>query len=153
MSYDITLFRTRPGEDPLELFHKIESEEVAPQPLSPDLMERTAQALQTACLTLARSGQAPEEIAFYDEETQLQLTIAGATVDVTIPYFRKNGALAFGRMHACIAALQPLGFAAFDPQLDRIVTRADLPTQLAAVKDTNEALPQALSAKPWWRFW
>lgn len=60
---------------------------------------------------------------------------------------------------SCLELLAPDGYQAFDPQLRRVVTAADLSAMISRYESMNVMLPEILAStgsrakKPWWKFW
>jgi hypothetical protein len=121
-------------------------------------MERIAGALQARHPAFERFQ--PERplpfIELDDEDLQVQVNICAHSVDVTMPYVRANARDMLHAVRICIEVLEKeAGLLAYDPQLDRMITAADVTAMYEQYRATDSVLPQirGLGNKPWWKFW
>ena len=73
-----------------------------------------------------------------------------------MPYFRANARDMLHAVRICIEVLEKeAGFLAYDPQLDSVITAADMTAMYEQYRATDSVLPQirGLGKKPWWKFW
>lgn len=102
-------------------------------------------------------------IELNDEDLQVQFEVFERSVAITMPYFRER---AQEMMECATGSFEVLRAAAcyiaYDPQLGRIVTGADLATMVTRYRLMDRELPgilaeqrRALAAakKPWWKVW
>lgn len=95
----------------------------------------------------------------------IQLTIAGPTATVTVPYWHAGSRATeiFREIRTYLEILhREGGYSAYDGQLERILDLgadgADLNESLAAYVSVVPRMPQLVrdsagDRKPWWRFW
>jgi hypothetical protein len=177
MSYDLTLFRVPEGTDP-SLAHQqlVEQQENDSADLDSWMtrpvpgarraeMERIASVLKSwrPMLEEFQPKSPLPWIELNDEDLQLQFLVYDATVDVTMPYFRDRAQEMMECVTGCFEALNAAaGYRAYDPQLGRIVTAADLKEMVDRYREMDRALPEILSqshesstarTKPWWKIW
>jgi len=175
VSYDLTLFQLREGADPerawQELMQQDEQNAAAPgerlKRQMPESVRARMQQLADQLTSLRPSWEqfqppAPMPwIELNDEQLQLQVIINERTVDITLPYFRPGAKEMMACVKETIRAIHAVtGYAAYDPQLGRVVTEADIENMLAQYlsvdpPETPAGLPQspAPAKKPWWKFW
>ncbi|MBI4904460.1 MAG: hypothetical protein HY820_12535 [Acidobacteria bacterium] len=153
MSYNISLFRVRgaTGDDEPDA--------------TPGDMEILASLIQAQCPGFHRTPSAGAGISLTEDAAQVDVHIGNKSVDISLPLLKRATPLSLTRIRDCVEVLSPLGYAAFDRQLDRVVTVADL----QALHDVAASLPALLAQmekrgvgkpviappplKPWWRFW
>ena len=180
MSYDLTLFHPAAGSDPLAAYHEFAEQQEA-EILEPGGRERQipesvrAEMQQIADVlkdlwppfTQLRLRQPGPWIELDDPHVEVQVTISERSIGISMPYFRAGAAEKIALMKACVEALQREGFAAYDPQLDRILETKDFDDMLAQYRAMDETLPEIVArakeaaekksreaaAKPWWKFW
>jgi hypothetical protein len=192
MSYDLTLFRPIPGLDPIESYHQIMAqaefgktlekarelmaqnpgldraeayrqaqaqEDVGDISELPQLAERLKSRVPEFRQAPATGGRPWIEL---DHDAQVQVLITNRDIGITMPYFRKGLDKMMAVVAACIDCLAEAGFVAYDPQVDKIITTADLGSMAAQYRDTDRVLPEIIrdskkrrsqSVKPWWKFW
>ena len=178
MSYDLTLFRVPDGGDALLSYRKLRKNDEANaadldgwknQPISAPVraeMRRIADALKSWRPELEEfvpNGTLPW-IELNDPDLSIQFAVQSDHVDVTMPYFGREAP----EMMECVTGSFSLlnrvaGLIAYDPQLDRIVTAADLNDMIGHYQAVDDALPGMLEqlnqqspaelARPWWKFW
>ena len=177
MSYDLTLFRVPEGTDPSlahqQLVERQESDSAdldarlkRPVPIAQRAeMERLASVLKSWRPALERfQPKSPLSwIELSDENLQVQFEIYDAAVSVTMPYFRERAQEMMECVTGCFETLNDAaGYSAYDPQLGRFVTAADLKEMVASYREMDRALPEILSRgresltarkKPWWKIW
>jgi len=163
MSYDLTLFRPPPGVEPLEAWHRIEREEEG--------------FLAVACDVQQVAGYLKHRVPGFVEtiledgsiqlihDSQVDVLITEREVGMGMPYFRQEVEPMMTVISDCIDCLSGVGFVAYDPQFDKIVTAADFGAMTAHYRDTDKVLPHLVrdaqerkrareaAAKPWWKFW
>ena len=177
MSYDLTLFRVPKDADSSLAYQKlIEQQESESADLDawmkhpvPDErraeMERVASALQSwrPSLEKFRPASILPWIELNDEDLQLQFEVYETMVSATMPYFRDRAQEMMECVTDCFEILKTAtGYIAYDPQLGRIVTAADLKEMVARYQEMDRALPEILAQslgsvnakkKPWWKIW
>jgi len=136
VSYDLTLFRVPEGSDPAAAFEELMEREEQGEDSAPAERQRIVEVLK-ACRP----------------EAGMVIEVHHASVSIMIPYFRQQA------MDAAMEIVEILrdkaGYSCFDPQLGRLVTRADLPLMAAEYRGMDRVLPAiaASTRKPWWKFW
>ena len=170
MSYDLKFFRTPEGVDPVRLYREIEQreesgEQDAVPPTSADRlqMRRVATGLKHWRPSLLEfvSNEPLAWIELDDTDLQIQFVIRGDHVSATFPYFGDRPRQTMETVIGCAEVLREIAhYSAFDPQLERAVTRADLDSMVAAYTrvDRSPVLDvdvdeTAARQRPWWRFW
>jgi hypothetical protein len=162
VSYDLTLFAIPEGVDPARAYQDLmeHEERVLGKPAEqlPDRARAIADRLQTECPGLQRFEPLPPVgwIELNEEDLPAQIHIDGQMVSITMPYFgeRASELMRFaGR--CCDVVTAEAGYVAFDPQLGRVVTAADLGAMAGHYNRVNAAFPEVIAArkKPWWKFW
>jgi hypothetical protein len=177
MSYDLTLFRVPDGTDASRAFEQMmerQENEIADidawmkRPISDAAraeMRRIAGVLKTwrpALEEFLPKSPLPW-IELDDDELQVQFAVYDGTVGVTMPYFRDR---AQEMMECATGCVQPLNtaarYSAYDPQLGRVVTVADLDEMVALYRGMDSKLPGILAQfpeslptkkRPWWKLW
>lgn len=174
MSYDLFFFRVPEGVDPSVAFdERMEQEEEALEgeglPLSEsDLaeMKRVVDALLQWRPNMEVFTPKPplRWIELTEEELQVQFSVQADSVSMTMPYLRKHADEMMEFVAGSFAVLEAAaGYVPFDPQLGRLVTKADLEGMLALYRkvdiatlrlDIEEGLIEVPGTKkPWWKFW
>jgi hypothetical protein len=177
LSYDLTLFRPVEGVDPNLTYQNVVEQDAREasdldQHLKraiPDLaraqMQRVADVLRSRHSAFAQfePDSAVPWIELNDEGLQVQVNISERTVGITLPYFRKDAGDMIGCVRKCIEVLnQEAGYVAYDPQLDRFVSKADFDEMVTAYRRMDRALPEIIERKtlgsgkpkkPWWKIW
>lgn len=175
MSYDLVLFRFPEGEDPSVAFDELMAQqeeaagtvtELAASLSEVDLarMRATAAALKNWRPELEQF--VPETlrpwIELTDEKLQLQFVVNKDSVDVAMPYFRD---WAPDMMATALQGIEVIrqsdGYSAYDPQLGKQVTFAEVGEMFAQYRSVDNPARYALEAlteeenrkKPWWKFW
>lgn len=102
-------------------------------------------------------------IELNDEELEVQFEVYDGTVAVTLPYFRDRAQQMLECVTGCFETLDAAAhYSAYDPQLGRIVTSADLNQMIAQYREMDRALPEILAnnsesraanKRPWWKLW
>jgi len=173
MSYDLTLSRLPHGADADAAYHALMEQEEADAGdfdgrLTRSIPDSSRQEMQQLAGEL--KGQHPAFVQFEttsplphielnDEQLQVQVIIYERTVAITVPYFRKHASSMMACIKRCIEVLNSVaGFVAYDPQLGRIVTTADIDDMVKQYRQMDSALPVILAhnradKKPWWKFW
>jgi hypothetical protein len=177
LSYDLTLFRVPNGLDPSLAYNQImeqqerESADLVTwmkRPVTDEVraeMQRIAGMLKSwrPSLEEFRQESPLPWIELNDHELQVQFEIFDGTVAVTLPYFRDRAQemmeCVTGSFETLYAAAR---YSAYDPQLGRLVTSADLNEMVVQYRDVDRALPQILAQsrqsldakkRPWWKLW
>ena len=98
-----------------------------------------------------------------DDELELQFCVYDGSVSITMPYFRDRAEEMMNCVCGCFAPLKSAnGYSAYDPQLERVVTVADIAAMLAQYRSMDRLLPEILEesresptapTKRWWKFW
>ncbi len=177
MSYDLTLFRVPEGAEPSLAYQQImEQQEIESADLNawmkrpvPDAaraeMQRIASVLKSWRPALEEfQPTAPLPwIELNCEDLQVQFEVYDGSVAVTMPYFRDQAREMMECVTGCFEMLNATaGYHAYDPQLGRIVTSADLNEMVAKYRGMDSALPEVLARsreslaarrKPWWKLW
>lgn len=168
MSYGLKFFRIGEGVDPVRLYHEIErreesgEEDAVPQTSAGRLqMRRIATALKHWRPSLLEfvSNEPLAWIELDDTDLQIQFVVRGDHVNATIPYFGDRPRQTMEAVIGCAEVLREIAhYSAFDPQLESVVTRADLDNMVGAYTrvDRSTLLDVAETAarhRPWWRFW
>ena len=182
MSYDLHLLRPRPGESVEETATRDADEDSPaspPDPQKEELKRRVAAALISQDKALAIFRFDYKEIArlqkisvadaqlrfrhieLNDDATGIQITLLDDEAGVTVPYWH-TGEKAQAVLRRLLAHADTIcketGFVAYDPQLGRVVTSADLDAvaavYVAQVHALRDRYPSAAKSKrPWWKFW
>ena len=168
MSYDLKFFRTPDSIDPAQLCHQIEEREESgeedgiPHSSADKLqMRKIATALKHWRPTLQEfvSNEPLAWIELDDREHEIHLVIRGDHANASIPYFCDRPREMMESLIGCAEVLREIvHYSAYDRQLGRVVTCADLNDMVAAytrvertgVLDVAHAPPRQ---RPWWRFW
>ena len=128
-------------------------------------MERIAEALQSWRPKLERFQPASPLpwIELTDESLPIQFEISEGSVSVTVAYFGDNAAEVMEYITRSFELLQAAaGYSAYDPQLGRAVTSADLNEMVQQYDGVNDAFPEVMAhgrsadtpaKKPWWKIW
>jgi hypothetical protein len=159
LSYDITMFRIPEGADPASAYQEIvEQEEPASDDESIALMECIAAALKSwnPSLRESRSALPLTWIELDQSSLSAQIIVNHQTVSINLPYFRDKAPEMMSLLVGCIETVHKAAdYSAFDPQLGRLVTPADLREMTALYRGVDRAQPQlrAPSRKPWWKLW
>jgi len=170
MSYDLTFFPSKPGLDAHAAYREHQDREereaadykewikrLVPAAERAE-MERIAGALQVRHPAFERFQ--PEQplpfIELDDKDLQVQVKHPRGLDRRHMPYFRANARDMLHAVRICIEVLEKeAGFLAYDPQLDRVITAADMTAMYEQYRATDSVLPQirGLGKKPWWKFW
>ena len=102
-------------------------------------------------------------IELNDEDLQIQLEVYEQTVAITLPYFRERAQEMMECATSCSDILRAAAdYTAYDPQLGRVVTTADVTEMVAEYRRMDRELPGILrdynqastpTKKPWWKVW
>lgn len=172
MSYDLKLFRPPEGIDPAQAFREflareeqgIGDLEAWRMRVLPDAVRQQMQTLATLLKSRHPAFEQFEPasplpwIELTHEHLDVQVTIYEDSAGITMAYFRDHS----GEMMACVFDCvdvfhRTAGYLAYDPQLGRIVTPADVGDMLGFYRGMNDRLPDLLhripGKRPWWKFW
>lgn len=177
MSYDLTLFRISEEVDP-SVAHKafVDQQEIdtadldswMKRPIPEEIreeMERIAGVLKVWRPSLEEFlPKSPLPwIELNDEDLQLQFCVYDGSISVTMPYFRDRAEEMMNCFIGCLAPLKAAaGYSAYDPQLERVITPADVDAMVARYRSMDRFLPEILEEsresltavkRPWWKFW
>jgi len=172
LSYDFKLFRPPEGIDPARAFRELlEREEQGIGDLEawrarvlPDLVRQEMQNLATLVKASHPAFEQFEPvpplpwIELTHENLDVQVTIYEDSATITIAYFRDRSDQMMACVFDCIDVFhRAAGYLAYDPQLGRIVTRANVGEILGIYRGMNDRLPEMLHPsprkRPWWKFW
>lgn len=175
MSYDLHLFRVPDGTDPIEAYRCWQEEQeltvIATESEQQNLPEeKQCQEMQKLADSLKTKWPAfvqfqPERplpwIELDDEDLQLQITIQADSVEITIPYFRDRAGEMMALAATCIEIVnKETGLVAYDPQLEKFVTKSDLLGMQSQYREMDRHLPEIVQTDknlnprgPWWKFW
>ena len=174
MSYDLTLFELREAADPAKAWEELmrldelraaDLDGWMKQTLPPPIRARM-QELADHLRSHRPNWQQFEPasplpwIELNDEDLQVQICIHESMLSITVPYFRHEA----HEMLQCVGdAIRTVhaftGYVAYDPQLGRLVSEADLKDVLAqyrtlSLPGTSGNLPRPTGLKkPWWKLW
>jgi hypothetical protein len=179
LSYDLTLLYVPDGMD-AELAYQEQVAQQEQELVTADLdgwlkrpvsepsraqMRRLADAIKSWRSTLAEfQPKSPLPwIELNDDDLQIKFEVYERTVAITMPYFRERAREMMECATGSFAVLQvAAGYIAYDPQLGRTVTAADLSEMLAQYRRADGAPPGMLTGdsqsppaikKPWWKVW
>lgn len=174
MSYDLDLFRTPPGADPLtyarQAYERGEDPSVPPAYGWRERMHALSAALAAADPTLAAEsyGTGEEEhveLNGPEDGSGLQILLFAGVAYLHLPYWHA-GAEARRAWEPAWRALAVLeregGYRTYDPQLDRVLDlESDREAVLTAYGDgvaaareiSDAAIPPDAGERPWWKFW
>lgn len=174
MSYDLRLFRPRPGVDPLETAHEDEPEppDTPPDPAKEAVKRSVAEALMALDPTLQVFHMAFDDIARVqgisveeareryrhielngpeDDEAGIQVTLYDDEATVTVPYWHRGEAAqkVFRKIWQYLEVIWRLcGYVVYDPQLDRVFDPpAELDAAIAAYTGVSENLETIVTGK------
>lgn len=172
MSYDLRLFHVPDGADASAVYQQmIEQEEKAVSDLDAWVQRPVPEPARAEMRTIADALKAwrPTLVEFQpkkplpwidldDETLNIQFSVHEGSVGVTMPYFRDQARKMMECVIGCMQTLGPSGYCAYDPQLGRIVTPADIDQMATLYRDMDRALPairahNTATKKPWWKFW
>ena len=177
MSYDLTMFRVPDGQDASLAYHQLIEQEEAEfidldswrkRSISESgraEMRRVADALLRWRPTLEefRPTSPRPCIELTDEDLMVQIHVHDGTAGITMPYFRDRAQEMMECVTGCIETLKAAaGSSAYDPQLGRVVTSADLEEMVTQYRWMDGNLPAMLGhnpkstanpKKPWWKIW
>ena len=176
MSYDLTFFKVPTGTAAKTAFQELMQEEESKAANLDDwLKQPLAEATRTHMQKLADSMRLrwPAFVQFQpakplpwielnDEDLPIQVTVGEKSVSVNIPYFRQDHTKMTNCLGCCLEVIQSgAGYAAYDPQLGRIVGANDLDEIAKTYSDIDAVLPTmsgeknkvATGKKPWWKIW
>jgi len=159
MSYDLTLFRPPEGLDPLEAMHRIEREEAQFRE-GEDSLQLLAELVQTRVPGFRQTLTADGSVEL-DHDCEVQMILTRREISLTMPYFRPGVSEMMGVASESVRALAERGYAAYDPQLDKVLTAPDLGAMTARYREVDQVLPHLVrdaktrqpASKPWWMFW
>jgi hypothetical protein len=177
LSYDLTLFRIPEEVDP-SVAHRafVEQQEADTADLDSwmkrPIPEGTREEMRRIAGVLRVWRPSLEEflpksplpwIELNDEDLQLQFCVYDGSVSVTMPYFRDRAEEMMACVTGCLAPLKAAtGYSAYDPQLERVVSAADVDAMVAQYRGMDRLLPEILeegresltaAKRPWWKFW
>lgn len=104
----------------------------------------------------------PEEsrpwIDLTDENLQLQFSVGEGKVHIHMPYFREWVEEILAVVAESLRVMgEVAGYEAYDPQLERVVTSADVRAMAAQYRKVDvSVIAKGLAKagkKPWWKFW
>ena len=159
MSYDLTLFRVAEGADPLLTNQRVvEQNEVDVAAKARIEMCRIADLVKSWRPTLEEfQPKSPLLwIDLTDDDLPIQFGICDGQINVTMPYFGDQPEELLDCAIGCLDTLNAIGdYHAYDPQLGRLVARADLNQMIGQYGRVDGAFPevraQAGGKKPWWK--
>jgi hypothetical protein len=172
VSYDLTLFRVPEGANPASVHQQILAEDARnaadikawmarplPETVRAD-MRRIADLIKgwRPSLEEFQPAMPLPWIELNDPELPVQFSVHPTTVGITIPYGGDGAREMLECAISCCEMLRDAGYFTFDPQLDRLVTRADIVAMLGIHMDVEHKFPEILASlpepkKPWWKFW
>lgn len=176
MSYDLVLLRIPEGGDAETSYREFAAAEeadtlagtaaAAQSPGVRDEVRRLADVLRwwrPSLQVFEPKGPAPL-IQLSDEGLQMQIEVCDRAVAVSIPCFRERAQEMMNALMGCVEAVQAtVPYAAYDPQLGRVVYIGDLEEMLRQYRGVDQALPEisrqqaqpgppsAAAKKPWWK--
>lgn len=175
MSYDLTLFAVSDGADAVLTYQELLAQEERessdldawlkqPVPESARAqMRRLADALKAwrPALEEFHPKSPLPWIELNDDDLLLQFSIRQRTVGITMPYFGERAQEMMECATGCVETLKAAaGYVAYDPQLDRIVTAADLGDMVTEYRRMDREFPEVAASqsahatkKPWWKLW
>jgi hypothetical protein len=187
VSYDLSLFRPIAGVDPIESYHRIMEDASSGDTLgrARELMEKNPGMDRLEAYLQAQEQEDVGDVSELPKiadllvsrvpgftrhqktrghpwielshPAQVQVLVTNREIGITMPYFRKDVDDKMAVVGACLDTFAEVGFVAYDPQFDKIVTAADFGAMKAQYRETDKILPNlvrdARRRRPWWKFW
>jgi hypothetical protein len=159
MSYDLTLFPLPAGATPQSVYRELmrAGGEAAETATDFSAIQDIANLLTSKVAGLREAGAGTSFIQLDCGELDVQIVVHAGSVEISVPYFREHVRESLSCLRACVAVLgAERGYAAWDPQLGRAITPADLDGMVRQYRDVDPILPmlrKKVAAKPWWKFW
>lgn len=169
MSYDLTFLRLDEGEDADMAYRKYaEDQEGAAVDLDawrtrhlPDTVRADMRLVADALKSWRPALQEFQPkiplpwIELTDDHLMVQFSVDERAVSTTFPYFGDHPEEMIDCVFGGLAAINTVArYVAYDPQLGRTVTAADLKEMTGMYRRIDRVFPEVrASRKPWWKFW
>jgi hypothetical protein len=163
LSYNLSLFPVPTGQKPEDIYKQLmrDEEQSSPAPVDGDAyaaMNQIAAWIESRVPGLTRSLSEPAGswIQLDQPELEVRILISPRSVAITVPHFRDRAHDMLKCMRDCVTTLQiHAGYTAWDPQLDRTITPADLDLMIQQYRNVDVVLPviRQKAKEPWWKLW